>query len=93
MSRSISFSKKLFVFILMLVMVAVFSAPVSVHALQRDNNTQIQNNALADALNYTWKASTSGSVLTLEVVDTRATLPGAGKWGISSRPTLLVIMP
>lgn len=85
MSRSISFSKKLFVFILMLVMVAVFSAPVSVHALQRDNNTQIQNNALADALNYTWKASTSGSVLTLEVVDTRATLPGAGKWGIEAQ--------
>ena len=57
-----------------------FSNPISALAFNQAPVTEAEATDLSDALGYDWKVSANGGILTIEVVDARAGVPGAGQW-------------
>ena len=66
--------------IIMLALMMILSTPTSVLALNEAPVTEVKATDLSDALDYDGKVSTNGSVLTIEVRDARAGVPGAANW-------------
>ncbi len=73
-------SKRKLISILFLAFIVAFSNPISALAFNQAPVTEAEATDLSDALGYDWKVSTNGSILTIEVVDSRAGVPGAGQW-------------
>jgi len=65
---------------LLLALVMAFGNPASVLALNEAPVIEAEATDLSDALDYDWKVSTNGSMLTIEVTDARAGASGADQW-------------